>query len=110
MDQKFEGIITENAGGFGSAIAKVELHFAVEVQEFGSRLYQLHVFHGSPAYSNWWQTGFGIIASDLSLTRAKRLIDTLVGREGAHQFFRLVSRYSGPAAGTPLSLLQGDAQ
>lgn len=108
MDQKFEGIITENAGGFGSAIAKVELHFAVEVQEFGSRLYQLHVFHGSPAHAGWWQTGFGIVASSLTLTKAKRLIDTLVGREGAHQFFPLVSRYSGPASGVPMSLLSPD--
>jgi len=105
MDKKFEGIITENAGGFGSSIAKVELHFAVEAQEFGSRLYRLHVFHGSPARSDWWTTGFGIVASDLSLTKAKRLIDTLVGREGAHQFFKLVSRDSSPAA---MSLLPPD--
>lgn len=78
--------------GFGSTVVNTALHFVVETPGRHGVGYTVHVFHGAPACSDWWKSGFGIVKRCDTMDQAKELIDTLCNRIGAYLYFDVVSR------------------
>lgn len=71
------------ATGFGSNVAAVEITFAVVCYEHSS---SLHVFHGAPAYADWFRSGTPL-ASGLTRELVRGMIDQICGEVGAYKQF-----------------------
>jgi hypothetical protein len=75
------------SNGFGGKVVRTELTLLIEVlNNHGTVSYRIHLFHGTPAYADWYKNREPI-ATVKDIVEARRMVDRLGGLVDAHKHF-----------------------